>query len=113
MNNGPISSQISNYGDQNMISSHYAETHTGVAFILSLLSILFFFIGGFGVILAIPGVILANNALIKTRSQLGHPDHNMAKVALIISWITIGLSILLILGIVLVFFLLAGFGTTL
>jgi len=113
MNNGPISSQISNYGDQNMISSHYAETHTGVAFILSLLSILFFFIGGFGVILAIPGVILANNALIKTRSQLGHPDHNMAKVALIISWITIGLSILLILVIVLVFYFSYRISTTL
>ncbi|MCP2507491.1 MAG: hypothetical protein NLN64_04270 [Candidatus Thalassarchaeaceae archaeon] len=113
MNNGPASSQIINYGDENMINGHYAETYTLVAFILSLLSIIFLFLGGFGIILAIPGVILANNALIKTRSQLGHPDHNMAKAALIISWITIGLSILAILGFILVFLLLGGLGVIL
>jgi hypothetical protein len=46
---------------------------------------------------AVPGLILANGALATTSQYPGHPDQGMAKAAQIISWIGIGLFILLML----------------
>ena len=46
---------------------------------------------------AVPGLILAQGALAITSQYPGHPDQGMAKAAQIISWIGIGLFILLML----------------
>ena len=46
---------------------------------------------------AVPGLILANGALATTSQYPGHPDQGMAKAAQIISWIGIGLFVLLML----------------
>ena len=46
---------------------------------------------------AVPGLILANGALATTSQYPGHPDQGMAKAAQIISWIGIGLFILVML----------------
>ena len=46
---------------------------------------------------AVPGLNLANGALATTSQYPGHPDQGMAKAAQIISWIGIGLFILLML----------------
>ena len=46
---------------------------------------------------AIPGLIIANNALVITNQYPGHPDAGMAKAAQIIAWIVLGLTIAAIL----------------
>ena len=46
---------------------------------------------------AIPGLIVANGALATTNQYPGHPDQGMAKAAQIISWIGIGLFVLVVL----------------
>lgn len=46
---------------------------------------------------ALPGLILANGALATTSQYPGHPDQGMAKAAQIVSWIGIGLFILIML----------------
>ena len=46
---------------------------------------------------ALPGLIVANGALATTAQYPGHPDQGMAKAAQIISWIGIGLFVLLVL----------------
>jgi len=43
---------------------------------------------------AIPGLVLANQALVITSDQPGHPDAGLAKAAKIIGWIVIGLTAL-------------------
>lgn len=63
-----------------------------LALILSIVSI---FLGG--ICLAIPSLILANGALNTARQFPGHPDEGSAKTAQVISWIVIGLSILVLL----------------
>ena len=50
-----------------------------------------------GICTAVPGLILANGALATTSQYPGHPDQGVAKAAQIVSWIAIGLSLLVIL----------------
>jgi hypothetical protein len=67
-------------------------TSATTALVLSILSI---FCGG--ICLAIPGLIIANQALAITDQYPGHPDAGSAKTAKIISWIVIGLTMVVIL----------------
>ena len=67
-------------------------TSATTALILSILSI---FCGG--ICLAIPGLIIANQALAITDQHPGHPDAGSAKAAKIISWIVIGLTLAVVL----------------
>jgi hypothetical protein len=67
-------------------------TSATTALVLSILSI---FCGG--ICLAIPGLIIANQALAITDQYPGHPDAGSAKAAKIISWIVIALTIVVIL----------------
>ena len=50
-----------------------------------------------GLCTAVPGLIVANGALATTSQYPGHPDQGVAKAAQIVSWIAIGLSLLVIL----------------
>ena len=70
----------------------FPQTNATLALVLSLVSI---FAGG--ICLAIPSLILANGALKITNQIPGHPDGQQAKIAMIVSWVVIGLYILLIL----------------
>ena len=63
-------------------------TSATTALVLSILSI---FCGG--ICLAIPGLIIANQAIAITDQYPGHPDAGSAKAAKIISWIVIGLTL--------------------
>ena len=65
---------------------------------------------GCGVILAIPAVIIANNASSIANVQPGHPDSGMAKAAQVSSWVNI---ILTILGLIAVFFIFVVIGSSL
>ncbi len=67
-------------------------TSATTALVLSILSI---FCGG--ICLAIPGLIIANQALAITDQYPGHPDAGSAKAAKIISWIVIGLTLAVVL----------------
>ena len=67
-------------------------TSATTALVLSILSI---FCGG--ICFAIPGLIIANQALAITDQYPGHPDAGSAKAAKIISWIVIGLTLAVIL----------------
>ena len=70
----------------------FPNTQAQLALILSIVSIFFG-----GICLAIPSLILANGALNTARQFPGHPDEGSAKTAQVISWIVIGLSILVLL----------------
>ena len=72
----------------------FTQTNAMLALILSIVGLLATFIVGFGVLLAIPSLILANGALTITNGQPGHPDHGSAKAAQVISWINIALTII-------------------
>ena len=72
----------------------FPATSAVAALVLSILGIV-----GCGCCTAIPGLIIANNALVITNQYPGHPDTGMAKAAQIIAWIVIGLAIVGILGI--------------
>ncbi len=50
-----------------------------------------------GLCTAVPGLIVANGALATTSQYPGHPDQGVAKAAQVVSWIAIGLSLLVIL----------------
>ena len=50
-----------------------------------------------GICTAVPGLILAQGALATTSQYPGHPDQGVAKAAQIVSWIAIGVSLLVIL----------------
>jgi hypothetical protein len=50
-----------------------------------------------GICTAVPGLILAQGALATTTQYPGHPDQGVAKAAQIVSWIAIGISLLLLL----------------
>ena len=50
--------------------------------------------------LAIPGVFMGRSSAAVARSMPGHPDANTAKIAEILGWITLGLMLLALLGIV-------------
>ena len=68
------------------------QTNAVLALVLSILGILMC-----SICTAIPGLIVANGALATTNQYPGHPDQGMAKAAQIISWIGIGLFVLLVL----------------
>ena len=51
-----------------------------------------------GLCTAVPGLILAQGALATTTQYPGHPDQGVAKAAQIVSWIAIGLSLLILLA---------------
>ena len=80
-------------------------TSATTALVLSILSI---FCGG--ICLAIPGLIIANQALAITNQYPGHPDAGSAKAAMVISWVVIGLTILVVLFYVVMFAGLAASG---
>ena len=67
-------------------------TSATVALVLSILGLV-----GCGICTAIPGLIIANQALAITDQYPGHPDAGSAKAAKIISWIVIGLTLAVIL----------------
>ena len=60
---------------------------------------------GLGLIFAIPGLVLANGALIITNQFPNHPDAGVAKAAKICGWIGIGIAILMLMVVLLAFFL--------
>jgi uncharacterized membrane protein len=66
-------------------------TSATTALVLAIVSI---FCGG--ICLAIPALIVANNALTITNQYPGHPDAGNAKAAMVISWIVIGLTAVVI-----------------
>tara|TARA_B110000467_G_scaffold148049_1_gene153591 strand:- start:129 stop:560 length:432 start_codon:yes stop_codon:yes gene_type:complete len=89
----------------------YTTTNATLAIIFSSIgAVLLLGSGGGGIFCAIPGIILANGALVITDSQPGHPDASMAKAAQIIGWIVTGLTVLLILVIVLGIAAIGGLG---
>ena len=72
-----------------VVMGSYPQTSAQTALILSILSI---FVGN--ICLAIPALIIANGALAVTNQMPGHPDAGSAKAAQVISWIIIGLTLL-------------------
>ena len=84
---------------QPMMGGGIPTTNATLALILSIVSI---FAGG--ICLAIPALIIANGALAVTNQFPGHPDASNAKAAQVISWIIIGLTALVIVGIILLIF---------
>ena len=67
----------------------FPTTNAVLALVLSILGIVMC-----SICTAIPGLIVANGALATTTQYPGHPDQGMAKAAQIISWIGIGLFVL-------------------
>ena len=67
-------------------------TNAVLALVLSILGIVMC-----SICTALPGLIVANGALATTTQYPGHPDQGMAKAAQIISWIGIGLFVLVVL----------------
>ena len=67
-------------------------TSAGLALVLGILGMVMC-----GICTAVPGLILAQGALATTNQYPGHPDQGVAKAAQIVSWIAIGLSLLVIL----------------
>ena len=67
-------------------------TNAVLALVLSILGIVMC-----SICTALPGLIIANGALATTKQYPGHPDQGMAKAAQIISWIGIGLFVLVVL----------------
>ena len=70
----------------------FPATNAVLALVLSILGIVIC-----SICTAIPGLIVANGALATTNQYPGHPDQGMAKAAQIISWIGIGLFVLVVL----------------
>ena len=70
----------------------FPTTNAVLALVLSILGIVMC-----SICTAIPGLIVANGALATTTQYPGHPDQGMAKAAQIISWIGIGLFVLVVL----------------
>jgi hypothetical protein len=89
-NQAPQQIFVQGHGGPGMIMP---TTNAVLALVLGILSIVL----GCGLCTAIPGVILANGALVTTSQYPGHPDQGIAKAAQIISWIAIALSILILL----------------
>jgi hypothetical protein len=84
-------------GTPGMLGAAFPATSAVAALVLSILGIV-----GCGCCTAIPGLIIANNALVITNQYPGHPDAGMAKAAQIIGWIVVGLAIAFILFYVIV-----------
>ena len=70
----------------------FPTTNAVLALVLCILGILMC-----SICTALPGLIVANGALATTTQYPGHPDQGMAKAAQIISWIGIGLFVLVVL----------------
>ena len=84
-------------GSPGVVGVGFPATGAVTALVLSILGLV-----GCGCCTAIPGLILANNALVITNQYPGHPDAGMAKAAQIIGWIVVGLAIAFILFYVIV-----------
>ena len=74
------------------------QTSAVTALILSILGLV-----GFSICTAIPGLLIANNALNITSMYPGHPDAGTAKAAQVISWISIGLFVLIMMFYIAIF----------
>tara|TARA_B100001094_G_scaffold285228_1_gene299244 strand:+ start:1628 stop:1990 length:363 start_codon:yes stop_codon:yes gene_type:complete len=74
-----------------VVMGGFPATSAQLALILSIVSI---FIGS--ICLAIPSLIISQNALNITNMYPGHPDAGTAKAARIISWVVIALFIAII-----------------
>ena len=76
------------------------STNATAALVLSILGIVGSFFYGLGIVCSIPGLILANGALLITNQFPNHPDAGMAKAAKVCAWVGIGLFIAVILLVV-------------
>ena len=74
-----------------IVMGGFPSTSAQLALILSIVSIFFG-----GICLAIPSLIVAQGALKVTAMYPGHPDASTAKTAQTISWVVIGLYLLLL-----------------
>ena len=74
--------------NQGISATYFPETSAMTAIILSALSFAMC-----GIILSIPGVIMARKALDITDQMPNHPDAGTAKAAYVLGWINIGLFI--------------------
>lgn len=74
-----------------IVMGGFPSTSAQLALILSIVSI---FAGG--ICLAIPSLIVAQGALKVTAMYPGHPDASTAKTAQTISWVVIGLYLLIL-----------------
>ena len=72
--------------NQGISATYFPETSAMTAIILSALSFAMC-----GIILSIPGVIMARKALDITDQMPNHPDAGTAKAAYVLGWINIGL----------------------
>jgi hypothetical protein len=90
-------------GTPGMAGMAFPATSAVAALVLSIIGIV-----GCGCCTAIPGLIIANGALVITNQYPGHPDAGMAKAAQIVAWIVIGLTIAVALFYVLMFGVLAA-----
>ena len=88
-NQPPEQIYVQGHGGPGMI---LPQTNAVLALVLGILGLVMC-----SVCTAVPGLILANGALATTSQYPGHPDQGMAKAAQIISWIGIGIFILLML----------------
>ena len=79
-------------GTPGLMGAAFPATSAVAALVLSIMGLV-----ACSICTAIPGLILANNALVITNQFPGHPDGGMAKAALIISWIVIGLAVAIVL----------------
>ena len=79
-------------GTPGMAGMAFPVTSATTALVLSIVSI---FCGG--ICLAIPALFVANGALNITNRYSGHPDAGTAKAAQIVSWVVIGLTIVVLL----------------
>ena len=74
--------------NQGISATYFPETSAMTAIILSALSFAMC-----GILLSIPGVIMARKALDITDQMPNHPDAGTAKAAYVLGWINIGLFI--------------------
>ena len=88
-NKPPEQIYVQGHGGPGMI---LPQTNAVLALVLGILGLVMC-----SVCTAVPGLILANGALATASQYPGHPDQGMAKAAQIISWIGIGLFVLLML----------------
>jgi len=75
-------------------------TNAAIALALGIVGLfLMFFTWIFGICSSIPGVVLAHGAINAIAQHPGHPDQGIAKAALVINWIVIGLTLISIVGV--------------
>ncbi len=86
---GPQQIFVQGQGGPGMIMP---ATNAVLALVLGILGIVMC-----GICTAVPGLIIANGALATTNQYPGHPDQGVAKAAQIVSWIAIGISLVILL----------------